>query len=123
MKSLDAYLRLTFITGVTKFTKTSIFSEMNNLLDLTLTKKYSNICGIAVDDLAEYFGEHIENLATLNSFKRYSSIHDEILAWYDGYSWDGLTRVINPFSLLSFSLRRGFQAFGTQAALRNSCWI
>ena len=111
MKSLDACLRLTFITGVTKFTKTSIFSEMNNLLDLTLTKKYSNICGIAVDDLAEYFGEHIENLATLNSFKRYSNIHDEILAWYDGYSWDGETRVINPFSLLSFFEQERFSSF------------
>ena len=44
LKSMDPFLRLTFITGVSKFTKTSIFSEMNNLLDITLMKKYANIC-------------------------------------------------------------------------------
>ena len=111
LKSLDPFLRLTFITGVTKFTKTSIFSELNNLLDITMTEEYSNICGVAVEDLGKYFGAHIENLATLDRFERIDSIHGEILAWYDGYSWDGETRVINPFSLLSFFKQKRFSSF------------
>ena len=102
LKSMDPYLRFAFFTGVSKFTKTSVFSGLNNLLDITMIREYANICGVAVDDLDAYFGEHIENLASLNSFKRYGDLHEEILAWYDGYSWDGETRVINPFSLISF---------------------
>ena len=111
LKSMDQYLKLTFITGVSKFTKTSIFSELNNLLDITLSDKYANICGIAIEDLDKYFGEHIEKLALIERFKRYSSIRDEILAWYDGYSWDGEARVINPFSLLSFFAQERFSNF------------
>ena len=102
LKSMDAYLRLTFITGVTKFTKTSIFSGLNNLLDITMLKDYAGICGIPTDGLGEHFGEHIANLASKEAFSRYDSIADEILAWYDGYSWDGETRLLNPYSLLNF---------------------
>ena len=111
LKSMDPYLRFVFITGVSKFTKTSVFSELNNLLDITLTKKYANICGIETGDLGKYFGEHIDYLSSLEEFKRFVYLHDEILAWYDGYSWDGLTRVINPFSLLSFFSQERFAGF------------
>ncbi|MCL1816586.1 MAG: ATP-binding protein [Clostridiales bacterium] len=111
LKSMDPYLRLTFITGVSKFTKTSIFSELNNLLDITLMEEYANICGIDITDLSKYFDAHIQNLASLKKFKRYSNLQDEILAWYDGYSWDGLSRVINPFSLLSFFMQKRFASF------------
>jgi len=111
LKSMDPYLSLTFITGVSKFTKTSIFSEMNNLLDITMTKQYANICGITIDDLGTCFKEHIKDLSTLDNFKRYDSISDEILAWYDGYSWDGESRVINPFSLLSFFAQKRFSSY------------
>ena len=111
LKSMDPYLRFTFITGVTKFTKASIFSELNNLLDITLTEEYANICGVAIEELDKYFSEHIKSLSTLNKFKQYDSLHDEILAWYDGYSWNGEARVINPFSLLSFFIQKKFSSF------------
>jgi len=102
LKSMDPYLRLTFITGVSKFTKTSIFSELNNLMDITLTEDYANICGVTADELDKYFGGHIQNMSEMNKFRHIDNMRDEILAWYDGYSWDGGVRVINPFSLLSF---------------------
>ena len=108
---MDPYLRFTFITGVTKFTKTSIFSELNNLFDITLTDKYADICGIAIEDLNEYFCEHIEQLASRGKFGDYNRIHDRILDWYDGYSWNGETRVINPYSLLSFFMQERFTGF------------
>ena len=111
LKSMDPFLKFTFITGITKFTKTSIFSGLNNLYDLTLDAEYANICGVRTDELSKYFGEHIENLASLDYFKRYSNINDKILTWYDGYSWDGETRVINPYSLLSFFTRKAFSSF------------
>ena len=111
LKSMDPFLRLTFITGVSKFTKTSIFSEMNNLLDISLMTEYANICGIPVDDLDMHFHEHIEQLAALEDFQQYDNICDEILAWYDGYSWDAKTRVLNPFGLLSFFAQKRFESF------------
>jgi len=111
LKSMDPYLKLAFITGVSKFTKTSIFSELNNLLDISLTKKYSNICGIALEDLDKYFSGHIGHLSSSGDFVDYSSLRDEILTWYDGYSWDGSTRVINPFSLLSFFEQERFSSY------------
>ena len=109
--SRDPYLRLTFITGITKFSKTSVFSGLNNLRDITLSRKYANICGIPTEDLCRYFGEHIEYISSLDEFCGYDSIHDEILSWYDGYSWDGKTRVINPFSLLGFLSEERFSSF------------
>ena len=111
IKSMDRYIKLSIITGVSKFTKTSVFSGLNNLRDITLTRKYAGICGIATQDLDKYFGEYIEKLSAQGGFKDYKNLHDEILAWYDGYSWDGVNRVINPFSLLSFFNEERFSCF------------
>ena len=111
LKSMDPHLRFTFLTGVSKFTKTSVFSELNNLKDITMTERYANICGIATEDLDKYFGEHINSLKSLRRFRNLESIQDEILAWYDGYSWDGINRVLNPFSLLSFFEQERFGSF------------
>ena len=111
LKSMDPFLKFTFITGVTKFTKTSIFSGLNNLLDITLTEEYANICGVPADSVESYFSEYIDKLSDHKRFQQYSSIRDEILAWYDGYSWDGETKLLNPFSLLNFFEQKRFAGF------------
>ncbi|MCL2065609.1 MAG: ATP-binding protein [Candidatus Cloacimonetes bacterium] len=111
LKSLDSHLRFTFITGVTKFAKTSVFSELNNLLDITLTDRYANICGITIGDLDGFFSEHIESISKLEIFNDYDNVKERILAWYDGYSWNGIDKVINPFSLISFFKQERFGAF------------
>ena len=111
LESMDPHLRFAFLTGVTKFTKTAIFSGLNNLLDITLSKEYSGICGIAVDELELHFGDRIQELSAQKDFACYGNVHDEILSWYDGYSWDGKSRVINPFSLLSFFSLQRFAGF------------
>ena len=111
LKSMDSHLRFTMITGVTKFSKTSIFSGLNNLFDITLSRKYANICGIVTSDLDKYFSEHIKYLSTLDNFKQFENLRDGILSWYDGYSWDGETKVINPFSLITFIMQERFEGF------------
>ena len=111
LKSMDPYLRFTFISGVTKFTKTSVFSGLNNLLDITLKEEYANICGIETGDLGRCFGEHIRELSTHKNFRGYDDLSAEILKWYDGYSWDGDTRVLNPFSLLTFLMQERFSSY------------
>ena len=111
LKPMDPFLKFVFITGVSKFTKTSIFSGLNNFLDITMTKAYSCICGIPVDDLGTMFSDRIVYLSSLGEFKIYENLHDEILAWYDGYSWDGVTRLLNPFGLFSFFMQERFSSF------------
>ena len=111
LKSMDPYLRLTFITGVTKFARTAIFSGLNNLLDITLLDDYANICGITPDDLVTCFGDRIKSLSNHQGFENMKNIHEEILNWYNGYSWDGKSRVINPFSLLCFFRQKRFEGF------------
>ena len=111
LKSMDAHLQFTFITGVTKFTKTSIFSELNNLMDITMLDDYADICGIPVDSLKNEFGAYVEALSAHIRFKQYNNLFEKILAWYDGYSWDGESRVINPFSLINFFMHKKFEKF------------
>ena len=111
LKSMDPFLRFAMITGVSKFTKTSVFSELNNLLDITMMEEYANICGVELDNLNKYFGDHMESLSCHKRFAMRDSIRDDILSWYDGYSWDGETRVLNPFSLLSFFIQKRFVGF------------
>jgi len=111
LKSMDAYLRFTFITGVSKFTKTSIFSELNNLSDITMADKYADICGFPIESLANEFCDHIDELSRHKRFAQIESILSEILAWYDGYSWDGESKVLNPFSLINFFDQKKFDCF------------
>ena len=63
LKSCDAHIRFVFITGVTKFHKVSIFSDLNQLTDISLNKEYSGICGITDEELLEYFSPEIKQLA------------------------------------------------------------
>jgi hypothetical protein len=66
---------------------------------------------MSADDLDAYFGEHMTGLTAYEDFLQYENLRDEILAWYDGYSWDGETRVLNPFSLLSLFMHKRFSCF------------
>ena len=101
LKSYDEYLQFVFITGVTKFSKVSIFSDLNQLNDITMKEAYANICGITEAELLEAFAPEIEQMAGKLRLGR-----DECLAalrqMYDGYHFapdaDG---VYNPFSLLN----------------------
>jgi hypothetical protein len=109
LKGCEDYLRFTFITGVTKFTKTSLFSELNNLDDISLDKKFANICGFTHQEFDSLFKDYMD--AGLGEFKTRGiytqdkttkDLRQEILDRYDGYSWDGETRVLNPWSVLNF---------------------
>jgi hypothetical protein len=102
LKDAAKYLRFVFLTGVTKFSQTSIFSGANQLIDISLAPDYANICGFTLDEFEELFPDHMnEVLLNLKKKKLYpvdSTIADlksEILTTYDGYSWDGETRVLN----------------------------
>lgn len=100
IKANDEYLHFVFLTGVSKFSKISVFSTLNNLNDITLDSEYSQIVGINEKQLYSYFNPYMEILAE----KKKISIEElkiRLKQWYNGYSWDGKNFVYNPYSLLS----------------------
>ncbi|WNJ16974.1 AAA family ATPase [Pontibacter sp. G13] len=106
VKDLDASWELVFITGVSKFSKVSIFSDLNNLTDLTLHPAYGTLLGYTRAELITYFSDRITALAAANSLT-FDACMDKIQEWYNGYWWLGKERVYNPFGTLSlFSSNR-----------------
>ena len=101
LKSCDEYLRFVFITGISKFSKMGVFSAMNNLLDISMLEQYGDIAGYTQDELEHSFSDWLSSTADRKKISR-----DEILLrlknYYDGFSFDGLNRIYNPFSILSF---------------------
>ncbi len=102
IKAADAYIRLCFITGVTKFSKVSIFSAMNNLIDISVLDEYSTAFGYTQNELETYFAEYIEASIKKNGITREDYL-SMLKYWYDGYrfSVDGES-VYNPVSIGSF---------------------
>ena len=97
IKDCDAHIRFSFITGVSKFSKVSLFSGLNNLTDITIAPSYSAICGYTEADLDAVFSPELAGLD-----------RDEIRDWYNGYSWRGDERVYNPFDILLLFRSREF---------------
>jgi hypothetical protein len=100
LKSSDEYLRFVFLTGVTKFSHVSIFSDLNHLVDLTLDPLYADICGITQDELESCFAPEIEN-AVKNTGKSPEEYLKEVRQFYNGYRFSKKEiKVYNPFGLL-----------------------
>ena len=99
IKSSDAHVRFTFLTGVSKFTKVSLFSDLNNLTDLTLDRRYPAICGYTEDDLDTVFAPELAGLD-----------RKRIREWYNGYRWRGDEPVYNPYDVLLLFDTREFKA-------------
>ena len=100
IKDREEHVHFTFVTGVSKFSKVSLFSGLNNLQDITLDPRYSAICGYTEEDLDTVFGAEFAGLD-----------RDKVREWYNGYSWAGPDKVYNPFGILQFLDRRQFRAW------------
>jgi hypothetical protein len=101
LKANDEYLKFIFLTGISKFSKVSIFSVLNSVNDITMSRKYLTVCGYTQQELEHYFTEYIDETAQENEMTA-EAVVEAIRGWYDGYSWDGKTFVYNPFSTLLF---------------------
>ena len=101
LKDCDAYLRFAFFTGVTKFSKVSIFSDLNQLKDITLDYNYDAICGITQTELEENFVPEIAAMAERFKFSKEECL-SELKRMYDGYHFCmNSPDIYNPFSLLN----------------------
>ena len=100
LKMLDPYLEFTFITGITKFSQLSIFSELNNLENISMFDQYSAICGISKTELTTQMRPDIEGLGKALGLT-YEECLDELTKYYDGYHFSEHSEdVFNPFSLV-----------------------
>jgi Predicted AAA-ATPase/PD-(D/E)XK nuclease superfamily len=110
IKSSDAYIRFLLITGVSKFSKVSIFSELNNLDDITIDRRFSSMLGYTQEELEHYFQDRMaQSRQQLQVGQK--ELLNQIKQWYNGYSWDGKNYVYNPFSILNFFSKNTFLNF------------
>jgi Predicted AAA-ATPase/PD-(D/E)XK nuclease superfamily len=110
LKNADEHLELVFITGISKFSKVSIFSHLNNLQDITLSPKYAVLTGYTQEEIEQYFEDYLQLIQERLQTTR-KILLDTMRVWYNGYSWDGINRVYNPFGTLNFFSSQQFQNF------------
>ncbi len=110
IKDCDPYIEFMMITGISKFSKVSIFSELNNLTDITLHWRYLTLTGITQKELEDNFKEEIRELASANNWTT-EELKEKIRHWYNGYSWDGKQFLYNPYSILAYFDFREFKNF------------
>jgi hypothetical protein len=110
LKFSDAFLRFVFFTGVSKFSRVSIFSELNNLRDITFSKQFATLCGYTQTELESNFENYLQNLGAVLELKR-TPLLAKIKAWYNGYSWNAKDKLYNPFSILNFLAEQRFSNY------------
>lgn len=101
IKGSDPYLKFVFITGISKFSQLSIFSELNNLTNISMDPEFAGVCGITEKEMLEYMPKYIEQLATVNNWTFEEAI-SQLRQQYDGYhfTWPS-SDIFNPYSLLN----------------------
>ena len=111
LKYSEAKLRFVFLTGITKFSQVSIFSELNNIINISMNDEYAGICGITKEELLTQMSEDIDELAKSQELTREDTIA-ELKENYDGYHFSAKSPdVYNPFSLLNCFSTREFGAY------------
>ena len=111
IKTCDEYIRFAFLTGVTKFSKISIFSDLNNLRDISMEKQYAGLCGITQTELETNFQPDIQVLADEQDLT-YQEALAALKQWYDGYRFHPAGEgMYNPFSLLSALVKKEIKSY------------
>ena len=111
LKTMDGYIRFALLTGVTKFGKVSVFSDLNNLMDISRDERYVDICGISEKELLDNFTEDIRDLALANG-QTFGQACAQLKEDYDGYHFcpDSIG-IYNPFSLLNTFAKRRYGSY------------
>ena len=101
LKTMDGYIKFAFLTGVTKFGKVSVFSDLNNLDDISMRKDYIEICGVSDQELHENLDIELHEFAETQSLS-YDKLCTKLKEYYDGYHFThNSIGIYNPFSLLN----------------------
>ena len=111
LKTMDGCIKFALLTGVTKFGKVSVFSDLNNLNDLSMWNKYIDICGISDKELQENLEEEMHEFAEAQGMM-YEQFRDKLREYYDGYHFtQNSIGIYNPFSLLNAFDRKEFGSY------------
>ena len=111
LKSQDGYIKFALLTGVTKFGKVSVFSDLNNLMDISRDERYTDICGISEKELLDNFSEDIRDLALANG-QTFGQACAQLKEDYDGYHFcPDSVGIYNPFSLLNTFAKRRYGSY------------
>ena len=111
LKTMDGCIRFALLTGVTKFGKVSVFSDLNNLNDISMDNRYTEICGISEKELHQYFNEDIQKMADKDGVT-YEDMSERLRQNYDGYHFAPNTGgMYNPFSILNVLSRLQFGSY------------
>ena len=111
LKSEDGHIKFALLTGVTKFGKVSVFSDLNNLEDISMSRVYESVCGITEDELHSELAGDVVALAESGGISQEAAYH-KLKEWYDGYHFtrNGMD-IYNPFSVLNTLKRRDFGSY------------
>lgn len=110
IKTCDSHIRFAMITGVGRFGHVSVFSDLNNLNDISIDEEYNGLCGVSESELSAYFGEYIESMASRNRLSA-DATAGRLREMYDGYRFSNpefTEGIYNPFSLLNALKKRAF---------------
>ena len=111
LKALDGYLKFVFFTGVTKFSKVSIFSDLNQLTDISIDENFTDICGITQTELEAHFSPEIDLMAKKNDMSREECLA-KLKQMYDGYHfYEVCEDIYNPYSLINAFAKNKFGSF------------
>lgn len=111
LKTQDRYIKFAFLTGVTKFSKVSVFSDLNNLKDISMKREYNSICGMTEEEIETNFNEGLKALAKEKG-KTVDECMTELKRRYDGYHFNSKTEgMFNPFSVLNTLQDRDFGSY------------
>jgi hypothetical protein len=118
LKSASAMIRSILVTGISSFSPYSPFSSLNNLTDITFEKKYSTLCGFTPNEILRNYTNPIfqayDTLINQKFLSQNATITDMlnmIRDWYDGYTWDGESKVLNPLSVITFLRNKTFERY------------
>ena len=110
-KTMDSYIQFAFFTGVTKFSKVSVFSDLNNLKDISLSNQYAEICGVSEQEIRDNFDEVVAEMAVANEISK-EECYAQLEKQYDGYHFsEHSVGMYNPFSLLNAFDSKAFRDF------------
>ena len=111
LKKCESLLRFVFLTGITKFSQVSIFSELNNIKNISMDEKYAGICGITEEELLTQMSEDIDMLAKTQDLTREATVA-KLKEYYDGYHFSKVSPdIFNPYSLLNCFADKNFGAY------------
>ncbi|MCR5812921.1 MAG: ATP-binding protein [Desulfovibrio sp.] len=120
LKGSASLIRFVFLTGISKFTKTGIFSALNNLDDISMNTEFGAIMGYTERELQYYFNDYIKQSARYLNYDNEDKLIQDIKNYYDGYSFDGQSRIYNPYSIVNFFKNTKFKNYWYESGATSS---